>query len=243
MRRLAVQAGVIALLVHLGGCASLEGDDYAVYDQAPGFNRASYEFTDSIDRAVLTPVARGYRTITPDWLELGISNMFLNLTTISSATSGLLQGKPKSSGIDMARILINSTIGLAGFFDVARAWGLRYQQEDLGQTLAVWGVKKTRYVFVPGMGPSTVRDLPSDLILSYLPRWILGYDYHWGVSALNVVRARAGALGVTDTRDEVAMDPYVFTRDAYYQRRKFLIYDGQPPLDDEFDDFGDEEDF
>ena len=89
--------------------------------------------------------------------------------------------------------------------------------------------------------PSTLRDLPSNLISSYLPRAILGDDYHWGISVVDVVSARADALAASDIRDSTALDPYVFTRDAYFQRRKFLIFDGDPPLDDFFDDFGEEE--
>jgi phospholipid-binding lipoprotein MlaA len=234
--------GVLGLVGLLAGCVSLEGDDYAVFDPHENANRRSYAVTDAVDRTVLVPVARGYQAVLPDWTERGIANIFQNFRTISSSANGFLQGKPKSGGIDFARLLINSTIGIGGFFDVASRWDLPYQEEDLGQTLAVWGVTKSRYIYVPFLGPSTLRDLPSDLIHSYLPRLLLGDTYNWGVSGFGVVSGRAEVLSASDIRDASALDPYSFTRDAYVQRRKFLIYDGDPPLDDLFDDFG-EEDF
>ena len=244
--RLLKQGFLILALVTAGGCASLsDGDDYAVFDTAEGFNRGSYEFTDKVDRAALVPVARGYRWITPDWIETGVANMFTNLTTITSSLNGFLQGKPVSGFTDLGRVLINTTIGVGGFFDPATDLGLKYQQEDFGQTLAVWGWTKSRYVYIPFMGPSTIRDLPSVAINAYLPRLLFGSSYPWGVSALGVVSSRAELLSTTDLRDASALDPYVFTRDAYFQRRKFLVYDGRPPLEDLFEDdfFEDDEDF
>lgn len=234
-------AAIVVVGHGLAGCASLEGDDYATYDPWEGFNRNSYEVSDAVDRAVLVPVAQGYKSVTPDWVESGIGNMFLNLRTVTSSANGFLQGKPKSGFTDLGRIVVNSTIGLAGFFDVASQWGWRYQNEDLGQTLAVWGMTKSRYVYIPFMGPTTLRDLPSNIINSYVPRLILGNDYHWAISAVDVVNTRAQLLSASRVRDASAIDPYAFTKDAYFQRRKFLIYDGDPPIEDFFDDFGDDD--
>ncbi|MEM7097581.1 MAG: VacJ family lipoprotein [Pseudomonadota bacterium] len=225
----------------LSGCATLEGEDYDTYDPWEGFNRTSYEVSDAVDRTVLVPVARVYKKVTPDWLESGIGNVFLNVRTISSSANGFLQGKPESGFTDLGRILINTTVGIGGFFDVATPWGLRFQNEDLGQTLAVWGVTKSRYIYVPFMGPTTLRDLPSNFINSYIPRALFGSDYHWSLSALDVVNTRAQLLSASAVRDASALDPYAFTRDAYFQRRKFLIYDGDPPIEDFFDDFGDDD--
>ena len=225
----------------LCGCAPLQGPDYGAHDHAEGLNRASYAFTDAIDRAIVAPTARGYRWITPDWLERGIANVFLNMRHLPSAANGFLQGKPKAGGTDLARLAINTTVGIGGFFDVASRWDLRFQEEDFGQTLAVWGVKNSRYVFVPFLGPTTVRDLPSVVVRSLTPRLIVGSDYHWGWSALDLISVRAEALSASDVRDASALDPYAFTRDAYYQRRKFLIFDGDLPEDDLFDEFDDED--
>jgi len=219
------------------GCATLDGADHAVYDRAEAANRVSYRVSDAVDRGVLRPVARGYRRVSPDFVERGISNFFQNLRTLPSSINGFLQGKLRGGATDLGRVVVNSTLGLAGFLDVASGMGLAYQNEDLGQTLAVWGWRKTRYVYIPFLGPSTVRDVPSTLISSFMPRLLVGSDYHWGVSVLDLISARAAVLSATDVRDASALDPYAFTRDAFMQRRKFLIYDGDLPLDDAFDEF------
>ena len=204
-------------------------------------NRKVYAVSEAIDKNAFAPVARGYQSITPSWWRTAVGNVFANLRGIDSAVNGFLQGKPKSGSTDLARVLVNTTLGLGGIFDPASRANLRYQDEDFGQTLAVWGVKRTRYVYVPLLGPSTVRDAPSLVIRGMLPRWILGSHYEIWMGGLDAVNARAAALTLTDARDASAIDPYAFTRDAYYQRRKFQIYDGDPPMDDFFDEFDDEE--
>lgn len=232
-------AGMGLLLAFQAACATLQGPDYGVYDTNEGFNRQSYEFSEAVDKHALAPVARGYRNVTPELLETGISNFFRNLRSLDSSANGFLQGKPKRGATDSLRFIVNTTVGLGGFFDVATPAGLHHQDEDIGQTLAVWGWKKSRYLYVPFVGPSTVRDLPVLVVRGILPRLILGDFHNLGISGLDVVSARAGALDLTETRDAAALDAYVFTREAYVQRRKFLIFDGNPPVED-FDDFFDE---
>ena len=224
----------------LSGCAALEGEDFAAFDPYEGVNRKSYVFTDSIDRAALQPVAKGYQHVMPDVVETGVLNVFNNLRTVDSTINGFLQAKPKAGFIDLSRLLINTTLGVAGIFDVASRWGLYDQNEDFGQTLAVWGMRKSRYVFVPFLGPTTIRDMPTTILRSFLPSLLLGSAYHWSISGLDIVSARASLLGASQVRDASALDPYAFTRDAYFQRRKFLIYDSRPPLDDLFDAFDEE---
>lgn len=219
------------------GCASLEGPEYGVYDPMERVNRGSYRFSDWVDRNALVPVARGYQTVTPQWFRSGISNFFLNLTTIDSALNGFLQGKPKAGGTDLARVLVNTTFGIGGLIDVASQAGWEYQEEDLGQTLAVAGVTRTRYVYIPLAGPSAWRDVPGRVIRGAIPRWVLGGAYRWWIGGIDILNSRAEALVLTDTRDTTALDPYAFTREAYYQRRKFLVFDGDPPVDDFFDEF------
>ncbi len=231
-------------VVLLNGCATLEGNDFGVYDPYEDFNRTSYDVSDAVDRNVLVPVSRGYQKLMPDFVEQRVSNVFANFRTLASSANGFLQGKPATGGEDFGRLIVNSTIGLAGLFDPASAVGLRYQEEDFGQTLAVWGWRNSRFVYVPFLGPSTIRDLPSSVIRSFIPRLLIGSDYPWGASVVDLINTRAALLTTTDVRDASALDPYTFTRDGYVQRRKYLIYDGDPPLDDlfdEFDDFGDEE--
>lgn len=238
--RFATRSFLVGSLVACqAACATLEGADYGVYDRNEEFNRQSYEFSETVDRNALAPIARGYQSVTPKLLETGISNFFANLRSLDSSANGFLQGKPKRGATDSLRFVVNSTVGLGGLFDVATPAGLHHQEEDFGQTLAVWGWKKSRYVYVPLVGPSTVRDLPVLLVRGFLPRLVLGGVHNLGISGLDVVSTRAGALALTDTRDAAALDAYVFTREAYVQRRKFLIFDGNPPLDD-FDDFFDE---
>lgn len=232
----------------LGGCStldrSIEGtpdvEPFAAFDPYEQANRVSYTATDKVDRTLLLPVAQGYDKITPNWLQRGVLNIFINLRTIGSSVNGLLQGKPASAGTDFARLVINSSIGVFGFFDVASSWGLRYQEEDFGQTLAVWGLKRSRYLYVPLLGPTTLRDLPSNIVRSAMPRLILGSDFHWAISVVDIVSTRADLIPATKVRDASALDPYAFTRDAYYQRRRFLIFDGDPPVEDFFDEFEDE---
>ena len=175
----------------------------------------------------------------PTWWKRASATFFKNLRSLDSGANGFLQGKPKRGATDSLRFVVNTTVGLGGLFDVATPAGLHHQDEDIGQTLAVWGWKKSRYLYVPFVGPSTVRDLPVLVVRGILPRLILGDFHNLGISGLDVVSARAGALDLTETRDAAALDAYVFTREAYVQRRKFLIFDGNPPVED-FDDFFDE---
>lgn len=227
----------------LTGCSALPIEDYAAYDPQEGANRSSYAVTDVIDRQVLVPIAKGYRAVLPDWIEKRFSNFFSNLRHVPSSLNGLLQGKPRRGVTDMGRFLVNSTVGVAGFFDVASQFGWRFANEDFGQTLAVWGYTKSRYVYVPFLGPSTLRDLPSTLWRGAIPRVVLGSQYHWGIGVVDVVSRRAGLLDATEARDTTALDGYAFTRDAYFQQRKHVIYDGAPPLEDLFDDFDDFDEF
>lgn len=235
-------ACAVLLSLLLGGCVS-SAPEYGPQDPLEGANRVSYGVTDFLDRKALAPVARGYSRITPDWFRTGVSNFFGNLRNIDSSLNGLLQGKPAKAGTDLARVLVNSTVGVAGLIDVATRVGLPHGQEDLGQTFAVWGNARSPYLFVPGTGPSSIRDVPGSILQGALPLLIMGNAYTLPVGLLDAINARASALSLTDARDSSALDGYAFTRDAYYQRRKFLIFDGDPPIDDFFGDDFEEEDF
>jgi len=229
----------IGAVVLMSGCASLKGPEFGVYDPYESVNRPSYAISDWVDVKAIAPVARGYQKITPGWFRRGVGNFFSNLRELDSALNGFLQGKPESGGTDLARVLINSTVGIAGLLDVAGANGLVYQDEDLGQTLAVAGMTRTRYLYIPFFGPSTNRDSPSALLRAFIPRLILGGAYAWWIGGIDLINTRSEVLTATDARDASALDPYAFTREAYYQRRKFLIFDGDPPMDDFFDEFDD----
>ena len=228
---------VLCFALLLGGCANLQGAEFAAYDRSERFNRASFNFSERVDRAVLKPVARGYRWVTPDPIERSISNFFANLRSVDNMINNTLQGKFRSTGSEFSRFAINTTLGVAGLFDVASRVGVAERPEDFGQTLAVWGVKRSRYVYLPLMGPTTVRDAPSLFFRAWLPRGVLGSVYNVGLTGVDAVSQRADVLSATDARDAAALDPYAFTRDAYYQRRKHLIFDGSPPVEDFFDEF------
>lgn len=226
------------------GCATLEGEPWGVYDPLEPANRRLFSVIDTVDRKVIAPVARGYQAVMPNWAERGVSNFFRNVRRVDSIANSLLQGKPGHAGEDFAGLLVNTTVGIGGLFDVGVRVGLQHHDEDFGQTLAVWGVTRTRYIYLPS-GPSTIRDASGTLVKSWLASAVMSGGYSFWVSVLDLLSVRADALPLSDARDRAALDPYVFTRDAWYQRRKFLTFDGNPPVDDLFDEFEDglQEDF
>lgn len=234
------------LALACSGCASTGvRDDGQVNDPFEKANRAIFKFNRTADRFVLRPVANGYHAITPDPLERSISRFFVNLSSPVVIISDLLQGKFKQAGADTGRFLLNSTVGLLGFLDVATHAGLEYHEEDLGQTLGKWGLTQGPYLMVPIFGPFTLRDgfgrimeLPFELLNhidndSVRRKLILLYYIDKRMRLLVVDEALANAF-----------DPYLFLRDAYLQRRRYLVYDGEPPsLEEDFDDDYSEEDF
>jgi len=231
------------------GCAtagsdssSNPADSYAVHDPIEGFNRRSFVVSEVSDRRFFRPIALGYRKVLPQPIRTGVTNFFGNLRGVDSALNGFLQGKPRRGLTDVSRVLVNSTLGLGGLFDPATRFGLPFQDEDFGQTLAVWGYKESAYVYLPVVGPSTVRDLPNLFFRFFWPNLALGEYYNLGVTSLDIVSQREQALLLTDARDATALSPYVFTREAYYQRRRFQIFDGNPPQADKFDEFEDPDD-
>ena len=162
-------------------------------------------------------------------------NFFSNLDDVSVAVNNLLQGKVGSAFSDVGRIIINSTIGLLGLFDVASPMGLRKHDEDFGQTLGKWGMGSGPYVVWPFFGPSTLRDTPSivvdDILLDPLTYVELKTGERIAIIALDKVSLRAELLSLEETVDEISTDKYAFIRDVYLDRRDFLIHDGAPPTD------------
>ena len=201
-------------------------------DPLEGFNRAVYTFNDKFDRYLLKPVAKGYRTITPTPVRKGISNFFSNLHDPAIMLNNLLQGKPRQAASDLGRVLVNSTIGIAGLFDVAARMGMEKHNEDFGQTLAVWGVGEGPYLVLPFFGPSNVRDgasLPVDWE-TYPPNHMEEQSTRNKLLVVEVVDRRAQLLDASDILEQAGgQDPYVFVREASRQRRRSLVYDGNPP--------------
>ena len=230
------------------GCASLpKTAGPEDNDPLERMNRAVFSFNLKTDRAVLRPVATGYRRVTPDPVERRISNFLANLSGPVVVASDLLQGKFRRAGADTGRFLINSTVGLLGMFDVAGHMGLEARDvEDLGQVLGKWGIGRGPYIMVPVIGPYSLRDGVGRLLALPLEP-LREYDNDNGarnsLAVLYGIDARAALLAADDELD-AAFDPYIFLRDAYYQRREYLLHDGEPPSFDE--DFGiefSEEDF
>jgi phospholipid-binding lipoprotein MlaA len=220
-----------------GGCATLDGPPNPD-DPLERYNRAMFTFNETMDRAVLKPVAKGYNWIMPNMLSKGVTNFFSNLDDIVVFANSLLQLKFHKAVSTSARIVWNTTLGLLGFIDVATHFDLPKQNEDFGQTLAFWGVDSGPYFVLPFLGPSTVRDglaVPVDWYL-FDP---IFQDKEMKVTltalAIRYTDLRAGLLKAGDIIDATAPDKYAFLRDAYLQRRVYLIHDGAPP-DDEFGD-------
>jgi phospholipid-binding lipoprotein MlaA len=223
---------VIAVML-LSGCAAT-GSNPA--DPWEGWNRKVYDINTSVDNAVTKPLAKGYKAVTPDVVEKGISNIFSNLDDVPNSLNNLLQGKPKDSLSDLGRFVVNSTLGIAGLWDPASKMGLTKHDEDFGQTLAVWGVGDGPYVMLPIFGPSTVRDTFGKVVDSQtdLTSQIDHIPTRNQISFTELLDQRAGLLAFEEQLAGAA-DEYVFIRDVYLQNRKYKIYDGEIPLDDEFE--------
>ena len=197
-------------------------------------NRSIYEFNESLDSNVLEPVSRAYKNNMPEAAQKGIGNFLDNLGDVSTLANQILQFKPIESAETLARILVNTTIGLGGLFDVASDMGLVTEDEDFGQTMAVWGVEQGPYVVLPLLGPSTVRDGIGTYVDLTSPANMVGEIDEVGVSVINVVDKRVDLLPITDILDQ-SDDPYITMRSSYLQKRNNDIYDGNVPVTD--DDF------
>lgn len=243
---------VVLATAALGGCATTKTSAGADDDAAPreknrdpieGFNRGVFKFNDALDRHALRPVAVAYRDHTPSWLQKGVGNFFTNLFYPSTIANQILQGKFKEGGQDVARFLINTTLGWGGIFDVATGAKLPMHDEDSGQTLGRWGVPPGPYLMLPLLGPATLRDAPARYADDFAQpfRWYDAGNERWFSLALYLVDKRAGLLQLDRLVNE-AYDPYAFVRDAYLQRRQYAVYDGNPPeetLEDD-DDWAEE---
>lgn len=219
------------------GCNSI--GQTTVNDPFEERNRARFESSDNLDATVMIPAAESYVDDLPRGFRLGVSNFFSNLFYPNTMLNNFLQGKFIEGASDIGRIVVNTTLGVGGVFDVASALNIPMHEEDLGQTLAVWGLDAGAYFYLPLFGPYTARNTPDLLMSGALnPLFYTPVAVMLPMSALYLVNRRAEVLLQTEVRDESALDRYLFTRDAFIQRREFLIYDGNVPttnLDDFFD--------
>jgi len=206
-------------------------------DSFETLNRQIFYINDRLDHFALRPAAVTYKKLMPNPLEKGIGNIFSNLDEVTNVVNDVLQGKFDQAAHDGGRFLINTTVGLGGIFDVAQRAGLaKSDGEDFGQTLAVWGVGEGPYLMLPLIGPSTLRDAPSKFVDSITSP----FSYVDDVSTRNTSRGldllsmRAGLLEIDGV---ISGDKYLFVRDVYLQRNRYLVNDGA--IEDDFGDFDD----
>lgn len=206
-------------LASLGGCAT--GPDAHPRDPMEPMNRAVFRFNQAVDEAVLRPAASAYQLALPEAARAGVFNFFSNLGDAWSAVNNTLQGKGVDAGDSLARVLINSTFGVAGLFDVASQAGVERHRQDFGQTLGHWGMGSGPYLVLPLLGSSTVRDaaaLPIDSKGGLLSQ-TLAPPLRGAAQGLRLIDERASLLRASNLLDEAALDKYAFTRDAHLQRR------------------------
>jgi phospholipid-binding lipoprotein MlaA len=209
-------------LATLGGCAT-----HNPQDPLEPYNRAMFTINDKVDKAVLKPVATGYKDITPTPIRHGVTNFFGNFGDVWSMTNDFLQGNVHDGLSTFMRVGVNSVFGLFGTLDIATEMGIYKHPNDFGLTLARWGVGSGPYVVLPFYGPSSVRDAAgTGVFLAYGPSaQISPPSASYGALALNLVNTRANLLNASNLFDQIALDPYVFTRSAYEQRRKSQVED------------------
>lgn len=227
-----VAASAVVLL--LSGCATTRDNP----DPWEGLNRKTYAFNEALDAAVLKPVATGYVKVVPAFAREGVNNFFDNLNDIGTGLNNLLQGKPAEGASDLGRFVVNSVFGVFGLWDVATPLGLEKHNEDFGQTLGRWGMGPGPYLMLPLLGPSTLRDAPARAVDPswYYSEWVNPEGLYWGVFwGLDTVRTRANLFQAEGVLQEAALDKYSFMRDAWLQRRRSQIYDGNPPRPKEED--------
>jgi phospholipid-binding lipoprotein MlaA len=225
------------LLLMLSACATVDPEYADPRDPLESFNRSMFTFNDNLDQYVAKPLARGYKKITPEPIDRGITNFFSNLDEVGAIVNNSLQLKFKDAASDLGRLAVNSTLGLLGFMDVASGMGLQKHNEDFGQTLGAWGIKPGPYLVLPVIGPSSGRDavgFTADWFTNPLYYVVEDVGVSWGLYLIRFVDRRAGLLKSTDLLETAALDPYAFMRESYLQYRLHQVYDGNPPLEDIF---------
>ncbi len=227
----------LTLAIALTGCAT----STAIPENDPwtGWNHGAYSFNDHIDKGILKPVAKGYQWITPTFVNDGITNFFSNIKDISVTINDLLQLKLNQGGMDAGRFVVNTTVGVAGFIDVAKQIDLPKHDEDFGQTLSVWGVPAGNYLVLPFFGPSNPRDalgIVGDALFNPLT-YVSAFGTNVvsaaiaGSKAIDIIDRRANLLTTEKIMDEGLVNRYDFIRNSYLQNRDFLIHDGNSSQD------------
>lgn len=239
MPRMRIRLWIGLLLTSLSLPLAAE-EESGTYDPFEPLNRKIFVFNEGLDEYILEPVARGYRNVTPDPVERGVSNFISNLVDFNNIVNSILQGRVGDAIHSTGRFLANTTIGLGGLFDVASQMGVEQRSADFGQTLATWGVGQGPFLMVPVLGPRTLRSGVGTGVDVYISLPYQSDDSYisWGYTVVEAIDLRAQLLGADEL---ISGDRYIFFRDAYIQRRQYLLSGGV--IDDTFSDFEDEEDY
>jgi phospholipid-binding lipoprotein MlaA len=234
-------AATALLLLTLSACATTQTADSR--DPFEPINRVSYAVNDGLDRALVKPAAKVYKTVMPQFVQTGVSNVFSNAKYPVTLVNNALQGKFGAAANDAGRFLLNSTVGLGGLLDPATAAGLDRNDEDFGQTFGVWGIGPGPYFVIPLFGPTTLRDGFGSIADDFAePRsYLKDSRTRWSLWAVDKFETRVRLLDA-DTVLERSGDPYAFVRSAYLQRREFQVRDGNMPAEDLEAEFAEDED-
>jgi len=221
---------VLFLFLYLlaNGCSGADTREEEDSDSLEEMNRVFYGINDLLDKAFLEPVAELYADHTPTSIQSGISNFFDNLAYPGVIINNFLQGKIGDGFKSTGRFIVNTILGIGGLFDPAASLGLERQEEDFGQTLGTWGAGEGYYLVLPAIGPNSVRDA-SGLVMGLFTNLLYYVESSVMIPlvVVDTIDRRADFLRVTRVRDESSLDPYLFTRDVYRQRRAYLIHDGE----------------
>ncbi len=217
-----------------GGCAALPPGKGNPRDPWERMNRTTYRFNDALDRAILKPVARGYRSVTPRVVQTGVGHFFDNAEYPIVMLNDLLQGEFKPFLTDTGRLLLNTTVGIGGLFDPATAVGLDKNDRDFGQTLGKWGVSSGPYFVIPILGPSDVRDTFGRVADTFAdpPSYLRNPYWRYGLWGLRNVVRRADLLDAERALEGV-YDSYAFVRNVYLQHRDFKVNGGESAGEEE----------
>ncbi|HTQ35681.1 MAG TPA: VacJ family lipoprotein [Steroidobacteraceae bacterium] len=233
----------LLLATLLPACAALPpGTQRDPRDRFERVNRSIYRFNDALDRNVAKPVAQAYVRVTPEPVRNGFSNFFANLGYVKVVLNDLLQGKGSQFAADSARLVVNTTVGIGGLFDPAGQLGLAAHDEDFGQTLGKWGVPPGPFIVLPVLGPSDVRDtfgLAADRLTEPDSYLVNSWQVQVGLTLGSLLDERAALLG-TDELLTNSYDQYAFIRNAYLQRRQFLVTDGAAAPAEDFEIYDDD---
>lgn len=240
MRQSALLLGFLILISLCTGCATAQSSgEERNPDPFEPVNRAIFGFNDGLDHYFLAPVAKGYRWITPGFVERGVRNFIANLYDANGAFNAVLQARFPEAARSSGRFLVNSTVGMLGTVDVASEMGITPYRTDFGHTLAIWGFESGPYVMVPFLGPRTVRSgtgFMVDTVASV--QWQMDATTRNAIFALEIIDTRAALIGADEL---ITGDRYLFIRDAYLQQREYFVNDGV--VDDAFSDDGEEFDW